>query len=165
MPCASSPIGVEVDGLVESRPVTVDIAMARPMAVRLVGLALVGLGVLVLGSALAASLLGLSGALVLVVAVVGLLAVAGLAYWLLRRLVVVRLDESGYRVSMVRGVGVAAAAWTEVGELATTHVLGTPCVVLRLRDGRTSTIPVTALAMDREEFVRTLRGHLERAQR
>jgi hypothetical protein len=35
-------------------------------------------------------------------------------------------------------------------------------VVLHLRDGRTTTIPVAALAADREEFVRDLQAHLQR---
>jgi hypothetical protein len=35
-------------------------------------------------------------------------------------------------------------------------------VVLHLRDGRTTTIPVEALAADREEFVRDLQEHLQR---
>ena len=63
---------------------------------------------------------------------------------------------------MVRGVGVAAARWTDVEEVVTTYAAGSPCVVLRLRDGRTSTIPVTALAGDRDEFVRDLQRHLQR---
>ena len=39
---------------------------------------------------------------------------------------------------------------------------GIACVVLHLRDGRTTTIPVAALAADREEFVRDLQAHLQR---
>ena len=37
-------------------------------------------------------------------------------------------------------------------------------VVLRLRDGRTTTIPVEMLAMDREAFARDLQEHLQRGQ-
>jgi hypothetical protein len=35
-------------------------------------------------------------------------------------------------------------------------------VVLRLRDGRTTTIPVQMLAVDREAFVRDVQDHLQR---
>ena len=40
-----------------------------------------------------------------------------------------------------------------------------PCVVLRLRDGRTTTIPVGVLAVDKDEFVRELQGRLQAAAR
>jgi hypothetical protein len=132
------------------------------MTARLVGLALVALGVVVFLTAVLAAVLGLSPAVLMVVAVLGLVAVAGAAMWLRRR-VVVHLDEAGYRVRMVRGVGVAAAPWTDVEELVTRHAAGAPCVVLRLRDRRTSTIPVTALGVDKEEFVRDLQRHLQQA--
>ena len=56
-----------------------------------------------------------------------------------------------------------AAAWTDVEDAATAHAArACPCVVLQLRDGRTTTIPVAALAADREEFVRDLQAHLQR---
>ena len=35
-----------------------------------------------------------------------------------------------------------------------------PCVVLALRDGRTTTVPVAVLAADRDEFVARLRALL-----
>ncbi len=50
----------------------------------------------------------------------------------------------GYRVRLVRGTGVAQAAWTEVDEATTSSPAGIPVVVLRLRDGGTTTIPVAA---------------------
>ena len=81
--------------------------------------------------------------------------------FLTRRSTVVRLDETGYRVRMVRGAGTAEARWTDVEDVVTAHIAGEPCVVLRLRDGRTTTIPVRMLAADREEFVRDLQRHLD----
>lgn len=130
------------------------------MTARLMGLGLVALAFVVFLTALLAALLDLSVVVLMVVAVLGLLAVAGMAVWVGRH-VVVHLDQTGYRVRMVRGVGVAAARWTDVEEVVTTYAAGSPCVVLRLRDGRTSTIPVTALAGDKEEFVRDLQRHLQ----
>ena len=41
---------------------------------------------------------------------------------------------------------------------------GVPCVVLRLRDGRSTTIPVQALDVDREQFAREIQRHLRRGQ-
>ena len=39
-----------------------------------------------------------------------------------------------------------------------------PCVALRLRDGRTTTIPVGVLGIDKDEFVRELQDRLQRGQ-
>jgi hypothetical protein len=94
-------------------------------------------------------------------AAAGLLGVL-LAGWLVLRAVpVVRLSADGYRVRMVRSAGTAAATWPEVTEAVTASPGGTPVVVIKLRDGRTTTIPVQALAADREEFVRDLQRHLQ----
>ena len=61
----------------------------------------------------------------------------------------------------VRGAGVTSARWVDVKDMATTTVAGGPCVVLRLRDGRETTIPVGVLGTDREQFVRDLRRRLD----
>ena len=81
-----------------------------------------------------------------------------------RRGWVVRFTDDGYRVQWVRGVGVAAARWKDVEDAVTTTAAGSPVVVLRLRSGGTTTIPVEMLAGDREEFVRDLLRHLQRGQ-
>jgi hypothetical protein len=92
-------------------------------------------------------------AVVLVAAAV----VLGRSWW------VVRLDDTGYRVRLVRGVGRSAARWKDVEDLATAYVSGSPCVVLRLRDGSTSTLPVDVVEADREELVDELRRRLDAA--
>ena len=137
---------------------------AGPFIVRLVGLALAGVGLLVLLLTVlvvavvrrhvggAGVVVGLAVALLL-----GLCAVAAV-----RRAVVVRLDDSGYQVRLVRGAGVHRAGWKEVDDVAATTVAGDRCVVLRLRDGRTTTIPVDVLAGSSEDFVRDLQQHLNR---
>ena len=99
-------------------------------------------------------------------AVVGLVATAGLAvllagvWWATHRAYVVRLDQLGYQVRLVRGAGVKRARWADVAEASTAEVGGLPCVVLSLRDGRSTTIPVSLLAGDRDEFVTSLRARL-----
>ena len=80
----------------------------------------------------------------------------------LRRRDVVRLDESGYRVRYVRGVGVAEARWKDVEDVTAPTLEGTRCVVLRLRDGRSTTIPVDVLTGSADGFVRDLQDHLNR---
>lgn len=78
-----------------------------------------------------------------------------------RRGWVVRLTSEGYKVQWVRGVGADAGRWKDVEDAVTDTVAGSPVVVLRLRDGRTTTIPVEMLAVDREQFVRDLQKHLQ----
>jgi hypothetical protein len=51
-----------------------------------------------------------------------------------------------------------------VAEASTAEVRGLSCVVLALRDGRTTTVPMAALAGDRDEFVTTLRERLRQAR-
>jgi hypothetical protein len=73
---------------------------------------------------------------------------------------VVRLDEVGYRVRHVRGAGVRDARWKDVEDVTATNVEGQRCVSLRLRDGRTTTIPVDLLKADVGAFVQDLQRHL-----
>ena len=131
--------------------------------VRFVGALLVGAAVLIFCATFAVAALGASAAVLIAVAVVALVGLLGVALWL-RSVVVVHLDGEGYRVRLVRGVGVPAARWRDVADAATTHVAAEPCVVLTLHDGRTSTIPVGVLEVDREAFVRDLQAHLQAGQ-
>ncbi|GAB6984281.1 hypothetical protein [Nocardioides pyridinolyticus] len=94
-------------------------------------------------------------------AAAGVLGVAVAGWLVLRALPVVRFSAEGYRVRMIRAAGTNAAAWREVTEAVTASVRSTPVVVIKLRDGRTTTIPVQALAADREEFVRELQRYLQ----
>jgi hypothetical protein len=144
-----------------NRVVTHDYRMAPAMTVRLTGFALMLLAGAVFVIGIVATLLNLGAWIFGVVAVLGLATIAGCALWI-QRLVVVHLDDDGYRVRMVRGVGTASARWAEVSELVTTYVASEPCAVLRLTEGRTTTIPVTAVAGDREQFIRDLQQHLQR---
>jgi len=133
-----------------------------PFVVRLMGLGLAVVGLLVLLLAglvvlfsLPAAVLG-TGLLVVLAAVVALGVVA------VRGAVVVRLDETGYRIRYVRGAGVPQGEWKQVEDVAVTTVAGVRCVVLRLRDGRTSTVPAGVLAGRPDDFVDDLRAHLNR---
>lgn len=146
----------------DARPVVYRLNPA--FAARFVGLALVVAAVVIfVGTALVA-LLDLPVVVLAVVGVVGVGSVAVLAWYLRSRAYVVRCDRDGYRVGLVRGAGVSQARWSEVAEAVAASPRGIPCVVLRLGDGRSTTIPVQAVAMDREEFARELRQHLQRGQ-
>ncbi len=138
--------------------------LASPVMVRFVGLYLLGLAVLVFATTVLVFAVGLTGDVIVVLALLGLVGLAALGWWLSARAYVVRAAEDGYRVRLVRGAGATAARWSEVEDAVTTKPHGIPCVVLRLKDGRTTTIPVSVLAIDNEEFVRELRQHLQAGQ-
>ncbi|MGZ4447078.1 MAG: hypothetical protein ACXVWZ_09195 [Nocardioides sp.] len=145
-----------------SLPTPSDYRLSPLLGARLVGLLLVVLAVVLFAMTAVVALLHLPPDLLVLLVVLGLVSVFAVGFVLTRRAYVVRLDEQGYRVRMIRGAGVTQAAWVDVDEAVTATPRGIPCVVLQLRDGRTTTIPVEALAADREEFVRDLQAHLQR---
>jgi hypothetical protein len=133
-----------------------------PFVVRLMGLALVSVGFLVLVLVGLVALFDLPGAVVTAGVVVAVVAVVALGRVATHRAVVVRFDDVGYQIRYVRGAGVRAAEWKQVEDVAATQVAGERCVVLRLRDGRTSTVPVGVLAGRPDDFVGDLQEHLNR---
>jgi hypothetical protein len=137
--------------------------LARAIVVRAAGAALVVLAVAVIVVSVVAALVGWGFWVVAAVALLGLVLVAAGAWWATRRAYVVRLDRLGYEVRLVRGAGVRRARWVDVAGASTADARGVPCVVLALRDGRTTTVPVSVLAGDRDEFVTRLRALLRRA--
>lgn len=136
--------------------------LAPAVAARLLGVVLCAVAVLILLSTLAIAVLDLH-TLVLLVPVALTIAILVASWWTWRHKGwVVRFTDEGYRVQWVRGVGAASARWKDVEDAVTTTVAEAPVVVLRLRDGRTTTIPVQMLAVDRETFVRDVQEHLQR---
>lgn len=135
--------------------------LSKPLAVRLFGFVVLAGGLAVVGAGVLAGLLDLPDWAVPATVTVVVCALLGAAV-VLARLAPVVLDAIGYRVRLVRGVGVAQARWTDVEDVVATTAAGERCVVLRLRDGRTSTIPVRVLAVDPDDFVRDLQEHLDR---
>ena len=151
-----------VDG--SAAPQVSDYRLAPAFAARFVGVLLVALAVLLVVVTVLVAVLRLPGVILLVVAVVGAAATLAAAVLISQRVAVVHLGPEGYRVRLVRGAGVTAAGWREVEEAVTASPGGVPVVELRLSGGRTTTIPVHALAADREEFVRDLQQHLQHGQ-
>ena len=138
-----------------------DYRFAQPLVVRLLGLVLVGLGLLTVLAVTLATLLRLPAVVVTVVVVLVVGSVVATGLVLTRLTPLVRLDDAGYRVRLLRGAGVRAARWRDVEDVVTATVHGHDCVVLRLRDGRTTTVPVAVLDAPREVFVQDLRTHLD----
>lgn len=128
----------------------------------MLGVLLAALGVVVVLLTVAVGLLDLPTWVLSGGVLTGGLVVVVAAVLLSRRTTVVRLDETGYRVRMVRGAGATEARWTDVEDVVTATVTGERCVVLRLRDGRTTTIPVRMLQGNPDDFVRDLQTHLDK---
>ena len=126
----------------------------------MLGLFLAALGVLVVALTATVALFSLPVAVLSAGVVLAVLAVLAAGLAVTRRGYVVRLDDAGYRVRFIRGAGVQQGRWKDVEDVVATTVAGERCVVLRLRDGRTTTVPVRALAGDPAEFVKDLQSHL-----
>ncbi|CAB4713280.1 MAG: hypothetical protein F2667_08295 [Actinobacteria bacterium] len=145
-------------------PTPHDYRMHGAFAARFVGLALVLVAVVMFVGTAVVALAGLSGDLLVVLLVLGVVGVFVLGWWLRARASILHVDADGYTVHLVRGAGVKQARWKDVEDAATATPHGIACVVLRLRDGRTTSIPVQALAVDRDQFVRELQRRLRDGQ-
>ncbi len=145
-----------------SEPVTRPLAPA--LRARLLGSGILVLGVVVLVAVAATWALSLPDLVVTVVvalAVAALLALLGLllpAHW------VVRLDDDGYRVRALRSTQARAARWSDVRDVQAGTVDGVRCTMLRLRDGRTATLPVDAVAGDPEQLTALIAELLDRSR-
>ena len=157
------PPGCAVDDLVRfNRGVTTDYRFSHALLVRSVGALLVLLGVVVVVVAVLVAALDLPGAVLSVGVVVAVALVVAGALAASRLTRVLTLDETGYRVRLLRGAGVRAARWREVEDAVTMTVAGHDCVVLRLKDGRTTSIPVDVLEAEPEGLLAELSRHLDR---
>jgi hypothetical protein len=136
--------------------------LAPAFVARLLGLALVGLAVLLFVATTAVAVAGLPVDVVVAVALLGVAGAVGFGWWLRTRAWVLRCTDDGYRVRLVRGVGVTEGRWSAVEQAVTVHRREVACLELRLRDGRTTTLPVGVLAVDREQFVREVQARLQR---
>ena len=141
---------------------TSDYRLAAPFAVRMLGVLVAAVGVLVVVVALLGGALGWPREVLSVTVVLAVVAVGGGGALLVRRTKVVRIDDEGYRVRFVRGVGVAQGRWRDVEDVVATTVEGARCVVLRRRDGRTTTIPVGIVQHGETVFIQDLQQHLNR---
>jgi hypothetical protein len=138
--------------------------LAPAVAARLLGLVLCAVALLILASTVAIAVVDLHTVFLLVPVAITV-AVLAASWWVWRdRGWVARFTDEGYRVQWVRGVGTASGRWKDVEDAVTTTIADAPVIVLRLRDGRTTTIPVEVIATDREELVRDLQRHLRRGQ-
>ena len=136
--------------------------LAPAFVARLLGLALVGLAVLLFVGTAGVTLAGLPMDLLVVLVLLGLVGVIGFGWWLRNRAWVLRCTDDGYRVRLVRGAGVTEARWSAVENAVTAYRRDVACLELRLQDGRTTTLPVGVMDVDKEQFVREVQERLQR---
>jgi hypothetical protein len=136
--------------------------LAPAVVARFVGLALVGLALLLFVGTAVVAVAGAPADVLVLLVLLGVAGCLALGWWLRSGAWVLRCTDDGYQVRLVRGAGVTEARWSAVEDAVTTRRRDVACVELRLRDGRTTTIPVGVLAVDREQFVRELQGRLQR---
>jgi hypothetical protein len=140
----------------------VSFALAPALRLRLLGTGLVAIGVVVAIGVLLTWLTGLPGEFVsglVVLAAIGVIVLGllvGVRHWVLR------LDETGYQVRVLRTAQARSARWTDVLDLQASTVSGARCVVLRLRDGRTTALPVDAIEGGPAALTEALTGYLDR---
>ena len=146
-------------GIWSNRPVPSDYRFSEAVNVRFLGAFLVLIGLVVLGMALLVAVLELPGAVLTVTVVAAVLLVVASAFFLSRMAVLVRLDDIGYQVRYLRKAGVRSARWVDLEDVVTGFASGHPVVVLRLRDGRTTTIPVNLLQGSADDFAKDVAAH------
>jgi hypothetical protein len=144
-----------------NRAVTTDYRFSTPLLVRSMGALLALIGVLLLVVGALVGVLDLPVAVLTASVVIAVLVVVVGGFVVTRVTALVHFDESGYRVRWLRGAGVKQARWREVEDVVSATVSGHDCVVLRLRDGRTTTIPVKVLDARPEAFIEDLTGRLD----
>jgi hypothetical protein len=137
-----------------------DYRLAPLLIARFVGLYLVVLALVVFVATAVVAATDFPADVLVVLLVAGVVGLFVLAWLMRSRVTVVHLDAAGYRVAMVRGAGVKEGRWVDVEDAVTASPSGFPCVVIRLRDGRRTTIPVQALAGDPEDFARDVQARL-----
>lgn len=120
------------------------------------GGSLVLLGLVVMVVAVLVATLELPTEVLSVAVGLAVLLVLVLALVLSRFAVLVRLDEIGYQVRFLRGAGVKQARWSDLEDVVTGFAQKQPVVVIRLRDGRTTTIPVNLIEGSAEDFARAI---------
>ena len=150
---------VSAGSTAETAPV--ELALAPALRLRLLGTGLVATGFMVALGFLVVWLAGAPPVVGTGLAVLGGFGVLALGLLLGVRRWVLRLDAQGFRVRVLRS-GATSARWTDVLDVQAINDGPTRCVVLRLRDGRTTVLPVDALEAEPARLTQLLTEHLDR---
>lgn len=138
-----------------------DFRLSPALTARLLGVTLLGGAALVVIATLAIAIADMHSVFLVVPVVVVAVAMVALMVW--SNTWVLRLSEEGYQVRRIRSAGTTAAPWRDVEDLTSGDVDGVPCLLLRLRDGRSTTLPLGALHVDGQVLASKIAEHLNRA--
>jgi hypothetical protein len=136
---------------------------APALGARLVGRSLVTLAVLVVVATVLGASTGIGWRLAGGLTVIGIVLVGLWGWYLFWLSWAVRLTGDGYAVRLLGGVGARAASWSEVAEVVAASPAGQPCLVIQLRDGRATRLPMAALAGDPDAFAHDVRRRVRDA--
>ncbi|MBV9829999.1 MAG: hypothetical protein JOZ82_00255 [Marmoricola sp.] len=142
----------------------VELALAPALRLRLLGTGLLLVGLLVVLGVVVTALAGGPDVVVTVVVVLGAVGVLVLGLLLGVRRWVLRVDDVGYRVRVLRA-GARAARWVDVLDLQAINSGRARLLVLRLRDGRTTTLPVDSVEGGPVRLTELLTARLEGRRR
>lgn len=145
----------------ESAPKPREYALGAALRMRVLGAGLVTIGLVVGVVVLVAWWAELPRAVVSGLVVLAVLGVLGLGLSVGLRHWVVRLDATGYRVRFLRSAQTTSARWSDVEDVQAATIDGNRCVLIRLRDGRTTTIAAEVLDTDPDAFARSIRAFLD----
>jgi hypothetical protein len=146
-----------------NRDVPSDYHFRPSLVLRLAGGCLAILGVVLLVASVATIALDGPLTVVMTVTLAGAVVVLGAAVVVTRLAPVLRLDAEGYRVRLIRHTGVSRSRWRDVEDVVTATLRGHDCVVVRLRDGGSTTVPLAVIGADRGALLADLHDHLDRA--
>jgi hypothetical protein len=144
--CRESVMDEVVDAVVDGQSVYL---ISRAHTVAVLGRFATAAGIFVVAATLVAALVDglpdpLAGVLLVSIAVaVALTGIAALR--VLRPAVLLRLDDTGYRVHGLRGAGPRSATWTEVARVRRERLVPGSCIVLTLAGGARTVVPLRLL--------------------
>ena len=134
----------------------------RPLMLRFTGVVTAALGTLwIVGVVFDVWVVSGLGATVYVVALSATALVLIVALVLLGRPpLVIEMASDGYRLHHLRGGGVATAQWRDVESAQTQSSSNGPLIVIQLKDGRRSLLPLTLLGARAVEAEREIHDRL-----
>lgn len=149
----------------ENDRVVSDYRLAPPLLARIVGGCLLLVAICVFAATVVTAVAGGGIGWVALVALAGLLLTLVVGWVMASKVAVLHLDPGGYRIRLVRGADVRAAAWTDVTEIVEQQTGLGPLLVLRLTGERSSTVPLDALRAEPAAVVAAVRAAVEAGHR
>ncbi|QLQ09269.1 MAG: hypothetical protein HZY75_01350 [Nocardioidaceae bacterium] len=141
-----------------------DFRIAPAVTARFVGGILLLVGVIIFVTAALVVGFDLHPDILSVMVVLGVVTVVVLGFLVSRIGVLLTMDDVGYRTRWLRAPGAKQARWTDVEDVVTGFASEQAVLVIRLKDGQSTTIPVNLLAADSADLVKAVQEHAQRGR-